>query len=140
MASRGDLFVATLRQRRGVGLLRRTPLPTDCIDKQNCTVPRVVEWSRSGCPTAGCPVLCTDAFVGRQQKLVDILLCCDLLTTASAGPQARVFLVSEDDDFVPALLLARSYGASVWHVRTKPTKARLYDAMLLRSGIRVVFI
>ena len=40
-----------------------------------------------------------------QQKLVDTLICCDLLSLCT-DPGTSVFLVSDDDDFVPALLLA----------------------------------
>jgi hypothetical protein len=140
IAIKGDPFLATVRDRRGLARLLRTPAPVGCIDAPNCTAPCVIEWSRKGCPTSGCPVSGSEAFMCKQQKLVDILLCCDLITLTSAGPQVKLFLVSEDDDFIPALLLARSFGSNVWHVRTKPNKSRLYDSMLLRNGIRVTFI
>jgi uncharacterized LabA/DUF88 family protein len=76
----------------------------------------------------------------KQQKLVDILLCCDLLTLATSDAKAIIFLLSEDDDFVPALLLAGSHTKDVWHVRTQPKKPRLYDALLLRNGVRMTSI
>jgi hypothetical protein len=140
LAMRGDLFFSTVRERRGMARLLRAGAPTACIDIPNCTAPNVIEWSRKGCPAAGCPVSHTDAFVCRQQKLVDILLCCDLITLARVGPDARIFLISEDDDFIPALLLANSFGSEVWHVRTQTVKPRFYDAMLLRSGVKITFI
>jgi hypothetical protein len=137
---RGELFFATLRERRGMARFDRTPTPPGCINAASCTAPNVIEWSRKGCPTTGCPVSSSDAFLCKQQKLVDILLCCDLVTLATAGLTARVFLVSEDDDFIPAIILASSLGATVWHVRTKQKKVRLYDAMLLRNKVNIVTI
>lgn len=135
---KAELFFATVRQRRGMDTFLRGVAPPGCIDTANCTIPTVLEWSRrKGCPTAGCPVRTIDAFVCNQQKLVDTLMCCDLITLASAGSSMRLFLVSEDDDLIPALLLARAYGANVWHVRTKASKGRLYDAMLRRQGVQI---
>jgi NYN domain len=137
---KSDLFFATVREKRGITRLLRTASPPACIDSLNCTAPSVVQWSRRGCPTAGCPVSNFDAFVCKQQKLVDILICCDLLTLATTGAKATIFLFSEDDDFIPALLLAGSHTKDVWHVRTQPKKPRLYDALLMRNGVKMASI
>jgi len=137
---KGDLFFATVREKRGLTRLLRTATPAACIDNLKCTVPSVVQWSRKGCPTAGCPVSNFDAFVCKQQKLVDILICCDLLTLAITGAKATIFLFSDDDDFIPALLLAGSHTKDIWHVRTQPNKPRLYDALLMRNGVKTAFI
>ena len=135
---RGELFVATVREARGFERLMRSLNPQHCTLKPSCTIQGVVHWSRGGCPEPGCPVLAHEAFITQQQKLVDILIACDLLALAEAGNASRVLLVSEDDDFIPALLQARSLGADVWHVRTKLGKRRLYDSVLNRQGIRIV--
>jgi uncharacterized LabA/DUF88 family protein len=137
---RSDLFFATVREKRGIARLLRTATPTACIDTSNCTAPSVIQWSRKGCPKVGCPVSNFDAFMCKQQKMVDILLCCDLLTLATTGAKTIIFLLSEDDDFIPALLLAGSYTKEVWHVRTKPNKPRLYDALLVRNGVKMTSI
>jgi uncharacterized LabA/DUF88 family protein len=135
--SRGDLFVSTLRHRHGLDWYVRDPHPVGCIDQANCTIPVVMRWSRRGCPRAGCPVSSFEAFRCYQQKLVDTLICCDLLSLAVIDPATPVFLISEDDDFVPALLLAGVRGAAIWHVRTKAAKIRVYDQMLIQRGVRL---
>lgn len=136
VASRSDLFPATLRKSHGLDWFIRGPHPTGCIDPVNCTIPTVLKWSRRGCPTPGCPVTHFEAFTCNQQKLVDTLLCCDLLSVA--GPDNELFLVSEDDDLIPALVLAGVRSTKVWHVRSKPNKVRLYDSMLLSRGVQLV--
>jgi hypothetical protein len=135
--SRSDVFPATLRHRHGIDVFIRDPHPARCIDSANCTVPIVMRWSRNGCPTPGCPVTSFEAFRCIQQKLVDTLICCDLLSLAVPAPNTSVFLISEDDDFVPALLLAAARGAAIWHVRTKRTKVRLYDHLLIQRGVQI---
>jgi hypothetical protein len=135
--SRSDMFPATLRYRHGLDTFLRDPHPTRCIDKTNCTVPLVMRWSRNGCPTPGCPVRSFEAFRCNQQKLVDTLICCDLLSLATSTPETPVFLISEDDDFVPALLSAGLRGVPIWHVRTKQTKVRLYDNLLVARGVQL---
>jgi uncharacterized LabA/DUF88 family protein len=135
-----ELFFATVRLQRGLNRLLRLPHPASCADTPNCSAPSVVEWSRKGCPTPGCPVAAEEAFAYKQQKLVDILLCCDLIALAAGGAAERLFLVSEDDDFIPALIQARLSGAPVCHVRSKPDKARLYDALLYRKGIGILHV
>lgn len=135
--SRGDLFHATLRHRHGLNPFIRDPHPARCIDQANCTISVVMKWSRNGCPTPGCPVRSVEAFRCFQQKLVDTLICCDLLSLAIADPATSVFLISEDDDFVPALVLAGLRGAAIWHVRTKPKKVRVYDQLLIGRGVQL---
>lgn len=128
--SRSDQLFSTLRDRHGLDWYIRDPHPTKCVNQSLCSVPIVMKWSRSGCPEVGCPVSSMDAFRCHQQKLVDTLICCDLLSLASDKQSEPVFLISEDDDLVPAMLLAGVRGANVWHVRSKPGKIRIYDALL----------
>ena len=132
----GELFVATFRPRHGMQPFLKQPPPGECVNPNNCTISTVIHWSRKGCPTPGCAVSSQDAFQCNQQKLVDTLLCCDLITL-SADSSNRIFVVSEDDDFIPALLLARAHSADIWHVRTKPSKDRLYDKMMMTNGVNL---
>lgn len=140
LGARDEVFPLTLRRRRGLSALDRVLPPKGCVDTVNCTVPSVLKWSRKGCPAVGCSVRGSDAFFCRQQKLVDVLLCCDLLTLGARGELARIFVVSEDDDFVPGLVQSGATGAKVWHVRTKPEKARAYDLLLRGHGVRIVYL
>ena len=137
---RSEIFSATVRQHRGMSWLFASAAPAECVDVVNCTAPVVREWSRRGCPAPACKVTARDVFYRKEQKLVDTLICCDLLTLAGHGKAMRVFLVSEDDDFIPALLLSGSHGAKVWQIRTKPSKTRRYDLMLQRQGVQFIYL
>lgn len=136
--SRADIFPATVRHRHGLERYLRDPHPSGCVDQPNCTVSVVMRWSRKGCPTSGCPVKSFDAFRCMQQKLVDTLICCDLLSLGVPDPGTSVFLISDDDDFVPALVMAGLKGAAVWHVRAQPNKVQLYDQLLIQRGVRLI--
>ena len=134
--SRSDLLPATVRRAHGLGWFEKQAHPSGCVDLPGCTISTVMNWSRRGCPSTNCPVTHFEAFTAKQQKLVDTLLCCDLLSVA--GAESRTLVVSEDDDLIPALLLAGSRGARIWHVRSKGDKVRLYDGMLLRRGVQLI--
>jgi hypothetical protein len=135
--SRADLFFSTVRDRHGLAWYRRAAPPLGCVDPPTCTRDVVLRWSRNGCPAPGCAVTHQEAFCSGQQKLVDSLICCDLLSLCTGDPDLVVLLVSEDDDFIPALVLAGRRGQGVWQLRSKAGKDRLYDDLLLRSGVRL---
>jgi hypothetical protein len=133
-----DIFQFTFRKRSGM----RSPLisakPQNCVSVQNCTVSAVARWSRRGCPEPGCPATQHDAFTYHEQKLVDTLLCCDLLGLAGRSPAPPVSVVSDDDDFAPALLMAARLGATVHLVEMRATKGRVYGNLFGRYKVKVV--
>lgn len=74
-----------------------------------------------------------------RQKMVDGMLGCDALFAARSGME-RVGVVTDDDDLVPALLMARA-GAStagpVW-IRRRATGSAPNDDLLVERGVRIV--
>ena len=108
------------------------------MEPNNCSATTVLRWAKRGCPVLGCPVDSPLAFERDQQKLVDTLICCDILELASRHSEAALFLVSEDDDMIPALVVAGSKGGQVCHIRTNPKKTRLYDSLLIRQNVKLV--
>ena len=72
----------------------------------------------------------------RRQKMVDGMLGCDAMYVAAAAP-ARVALVTDDDDLVPAALSATAVAspAIVW-MRPRPFGRGPNDRPLARRGVQ----
>ena len=139
LALREHIFPATVRFRKG--LKRATASssrPADCGHPDQCATLSVLGWINGHCPDAGCQVETITAFHRREQKLVDTLMCCDLVSFSMNPTTAPIFVVSEDDDFVPAMLLARHLGADIVHIRTVKNRRRVYDDLLLQIGVRTL--
>jgi hypothetical protein len=139
--SREYIFPATLRKHHGLDLLSVDHHPEGCKNPLDCPIHTVIAWSRKKkCPIPGCSVRTPEAFICNRQKLVDSMICCDLINIANSEPDSNLFLVSDDDDFIPALISAGNRGSTVWHVRTKLEKIQLYDDFLIKKGVRAIYL
>jgi hypothetical protein len=78
-----------------------------------------------------------DAFSVPQQKMVDVLLSCDLLSYAGAGTNVAVF--SSDLDVLPAVALASATTTALLTVIRSPAdSAGLYESELDGIGVNLV--
>ena len=134
------IFSATVRNRRGLKRAIKTGGTLACAEPDRCSIPSVVHWLTNKCPEPKCYVDARMAFRHQEQKLVDTLLCCDLISFAMESPTLELFVVSEDDDFVPAMLLATHLGGNVCNVRTVAARRGFYDDILVQCGIRTVTV
>jgi uncharacterized LabA/DUF88 family protein len=91
----------------------------NCANPAACGIQAVAQWSRGRCHVAGCSVPAQSVFTYNEQKLVDTLLCCDLIVLAMRRPKTGVFLISDDDDMIPAVLLGSRLGGAVHILETK---------------------
>lgn len=132
-----DIFLHTYRRRSGMRSKLSAMMPPTCINPTACTLRAVYAWSRGHCPEKGCTVVPEDVFSYSEQKLVDTLLCCDLLALASRKPGPPVFVVSDDDDIVPAYILASASGALVHQVHMRQRAFHLYDPLFKQHNIRI---
>src|SRR6202021_3210844 len=89
-----DLLLHTFRQRRGVRSRLTVVRSPNCANANTCTVDAVSQWSRGRCRVGDCSVSAESVFTFNEQKLVDTLLCCDLIVLATRGPRDPVFLIS----------------------------------------------
>jgi hypothetical protein len=137
VAAHALVLHATLRTRRGVRKVRCPTHPANCADPSTCTVGAVLGWATGQCPNPTCTITSRDAFLFDEQKLVDTLLCCDLITLTQSNTPQSVILLSEDDDFIPALLLGGLRSNYVWHLRTRAGRSRMYDSHLMQIGINI---
>lgn len=64
---------------------------------------------RGTCVVQDCPTPCDDLIVYKaQQKMVDTMITCDLLQSVNNQGYKYICLVSDDEDFIPALIATAS--------------------------------
>jgi hypothetical protein len=137
---KSDVLLFTVRRRRGMRTKHAAALPSGCINTGACTLPAVFQWTRGRCPETNCPVLAEDAFSYTEQKLVDTLLCCDLLALAERNPPLALFVISDDDDMIPAFLHASSKGAAIHQLRMRPQTVAVYEPLLRHWNVTTVLL
>jgi len=137
--SKGDLFLFTMRERRGMRSLLKANVPPHCIDPAVCTILAVGSWSSGACPNSGCPVSAADSFTYSEQKLTDTLLCADVFALSRRSPAPPTFVLSNDDDMTPAILLAAKAGAPISHIRSSPSP-KFYDGMLRQNNVQILVL
>jgi hypothetical protein len=134
----------TLRSRLGLPRFRlaETPRPADCVDHDQCPVRIVRSMSRGQqrlCPIDGCTVVNGDAFLVREQKMVDSLLVCDTISYSQTS--SALVVLSNDLDVLPGLVQAANSQARVGTIVLVRAVAKqatgLYDTHLKRMGVVV---
>lgn len=138
--NRAHVLGWTHRQRHGIRSVLARKSPPLCASQGACVIDAVVSWSRGACPIAGCSVKVKDAFAYGEQKLVDTLLCCDVLALSLRRPSPPIFVLSDDDDLMPAYVMAGGLGASVWRCRMGSNTNTFYDGLLAQSGVGTITI
>src|SRR5262249_13327947 len=99
----------------------------------SCAIAQLRSWIKGRCPAAQCPVASQEAAHFRQQKLVDTALVADVVWGASQG--RTIVVVSDDEDVIPGLLTARSYGSTVaWACRADRPREP-YATLIARRGV-----
>ncbi|MEI6890839.1 MAG: hypothetical protein V5783_01595 [Pontiella sp.] len=78
------------------------------------------------CPNEGCNIDISQFLYRNEQKLVDTMLTCDILYSHKVFPNGHVYVVSSDDDILPAVNTLSARGMQVVRVHTKPTSNQLY--------------
>ena len=136
LASRGHVLHHTFRERPGIRSRLSFAPHQDCKKLTGCSAADVARWSRGQCPEQGCAVTAEDVFKYHEQKLVDTLLCCDLIALASRTPATPVFVVSDDDDMIPAFMMAGLASSTVWQLQVRQLKSRPYALILQQHNIR----
>jgi hypothetical protein len=95
---------------------------------------RITRRSQRECHVDGCAVKNEEAFVLREQKMVDSMICCDLIALSAGG--ATLIVMSDDLDVVPAVAMAASNGTrTVALVRSDEEVESLYAGELTDLGV-----
>lgn len=130
-----DIFPHTFRNRRGIRFPLKGSVPSNCASPTDCTVSAVVQWSKGDCPHPQCAASSLDVFSYNEQKLVDALLCCDVIGRSFNERGANIFVLSDDDDMIPAVLMAARAGARVCLVRTRTRSQFPYSHLLINYNV-----
>ncbi len=67
----------------------------------------------------------------KSEKGIDIEICCDAFKLASASRLERLFLFTNDDDFIPFCRMIKEYGANISIIHLSDTVTR--NVSLLRE-------
>jgi len=124
-------------RRKGKPANVRVTAPCDVgCSETDCVLPLMKKLLRNGtCPKAGCMITTTDHLVYRhEQKIVDSLLCCDLIHAAK-GQLAKIILLSGDDDFLPPLRTVLLNGRAAVRYHPKPNTPR---ASFPQGGVQLL--
>jgi hypothetical protein len=130
----------TFRSRTGIPPLRLVdkPRPHECANADNCPIDLLQRISRRGsreCHTDRCTVRNESAFLLREQKMVDSMLCCDVLGYVGRG--YAVHVLSDDLDVLPAVAMSTAMARQpVTLVRSTAGAESLYEQDLRRLGVR----
>ena len=105
----------TYKETNGVSSVKRIRINHECIDthctnsKNNC--PKYILYKFTDkrdreCPVQGCYNLQKDVFKGAQQKMVDTLFACDIISASEDESINGMLIISDDQDHLPSLALA----------------------------------
>lgn len=108
---------ATFRSRPGVNNLQCKPLSSLNCKEEYCAMSLVHKFVTTGrCPNPDCSKT-VDHFVFRdEQKLVDTMLCVDLLYYSE---EPYLAIVTSDDDIWPGIIYALARGTRLTHIKTQ---------------------
>lgn len=132
----------TLRDREGMQRVRFRDgtYPLDCATRsKDCPLRLIRNFSKTRtqtCHAAGCAVTNASAFRAPQQKMVDVMLACDIIEFSMRG--WRVLVASSDLDVLPAVAMAAKSGrGEVAVLQVERYAADLYGEELERLGVGV---
>ena len=104
------------------------------------------KWARQKeCPLMNCDLYDTDVFYKYEQKLVDTMLATDLLYWASHYSKNKtdndtgLFIVSDGQDMIPPLLLAKLWYKNLGIIRLKSSWETVYDNYLKQQNISLLY-
>ena len=132
----------TLRTRDGLPRLRFRDgsYPLACVHRsQTCPLRAMRKFSKANdqsCDVSGCPVTNGTAFRALEQKMVDVMIACDVIDRAMHG--IRTLVLSSDLDVLPAIAMAARFSSGeVAVLRVARDTADLYDAQLEQLGVHL---
>lgn len=132
----------TLREREGMQRLRFRDgqYPLACAERsQACPLRTIRNFSKKRsqvCQASGCAVKNVEAFRAPQQKMVDVMLACDIIEFAMR--RWRVVVASSDLDVLPAVAMAAvGLRGDVSVLQVDRYAADLYGEELEQLGVRV---
>lgn len=113
-----DLFYTYRMKSKAYNIRVKRREDVNCRHEE-CLLPVLSKFLKSGkCPRDGCPIDDPMLVWRNEQKLVDSMIVCDMVYSANIK-MAYIVLVSDDDDFIPALLALGAMHQSVFRISPK---------------------
>ena len=112
-------FATTYKERAGLRRIRLSKAACfdGCIETESaCPVrnfSRFTKMAHRACPKEGCSVSNSSVFSSYEQKMVDTMIACDLLSAASEKGVAAVAVLTEDTDLLPAIIQSRVHSSAM---------------------------
>lgn len=98
----------------------KSPEEVGCTNKY-CNLDIVHQFiTNKGCARSDCSIKLTDVLTKNEQKLVDSMICSDLIY-ASIIERKKLCIVSADDDFYPAILTVLACNIELIHIKSFKT-------------------
>jgi uncharacterized LabA/DUF88 family protein len=136
-AARPDKLMGTVRTQTGLSrysVAIHKASPAHCARHTSCAIEGLRSWLRGFCPVESCPVHASEITTYREQKMVDAAIVADAVWLASR--EEPIAIVSNDEDVIPALITARSFGVLVvWFIRDAQPRS-VYASLIAKHGIR----
>jgi hypothetical protein len=142
----------TVKEKKGIPSLRidRTSLTSTC-DARLDTCPvhimkRFTKKKNKECSIESCSVLHSDVFIGLEQKMVDTMIACDIISFCEDDDCEAILVVSEDIDHFPAiakgkLKLQETDKDKELSVLIKNNMIQSnYDAILASFGLKTILV
>lgn len=140
----------TLKEKKGIPRLRMNrSVLTETCDLNIATCPthvmkRFTQKKNKKCGIQGCSVLQSEAFIGLEQKMVDTMIACDIMSFCEDDECEAILVVSEDIDHFPAI----AKGKLKLHELEKEMELSVlikntlvqsnYDAILGNFGLKTI--
>lgn len=102
------------------GIRCENPSSHGCSSGATCGLRHLPALLRNGtCPESACAVLSESILFKHEQKLVDVMLSCDLLHLAVQQPALELAIATSDHDVWPAIKQSLALNSKIFHVQTK---------------------
>lgn len=135
----------TFQEKRGIQKVTVdwTHIGTGCSQTSpNCPVKVLQNFIKNKshqCPHAGCGTIQSEVFIRREQKMVDTMMACDIITYCAEENIAAIYAISDDTDLFPAIAISKIKNPtkSITVLMKNTQKYNQYQSVLSQFGANV---
>ena len=109
-----QIWYNTYQEKRGIQKVKIdwTQTGNGCTrSSSNCPVKvlhNFIKTRSHHCPTTSCRIIQEDVFIRREQKMVDTMMTCDIITYCAEENVGAIYVISDDIDLFPALAISKT--------------------------------
>jgi hypothetical protein len=136
----------TLKTREGLPKLKlaaEMSVETCPVDRDTCPVKSFAHFSKKlgkTCHIAACTATNRRTFIRQEQKMIDTMMACDILTMPRERGAARLLVFSEDTDLLPPIAVTAGVsGFPIDLVLPRQRRNDPYAAVLEGLGVGLLF-